>query len=119
VVTILVGDQQGLIGLVKQLGVELMALKFSREQETEADVTGLKLLYRARIDPAGMITFFQRLSEKEEGRVEWLSTHPVSAGRAERLKAELSALPKQSAEPFTFDWAKVRESLGTQPVVAP
>lgn len=119
VVTILVGDQQGLIGLVKQLGVELMALKFSREQETEADVTGLKLLYRARIDPAGMITFFQRLSEKEEGRVEWLSTHPVSAGRAERLKAEMSALPKQSAEPFTFDWAKVRESLGTQPVVAP
>jgi predicted Zn-dependent protease len=119
VVTILVGDQQGLIGLVKQLGVELMALKFSREQETEADVTGLKLLYRARIDPAGMITFVQRLSEKEEGRVEWLSTHPVSAGRAERLKAELSALPKQSAEPFTFDWAKVRESLGTQPVVAP
>jgi predicted Zn-dependent protease len=119
VVTILVGDQQGLIGLVKQLGVELMALKFSREQETEADVTGLKLLYRARIDPTGMITFFQRLSEKEEGRVEWLSTHPVSAGRAERLKAELSALPKQSAEPFTFDWAKVRESLGTQPVVAP
>ncbi len=29
--------------------------------------------------------------------MEWLSTHPMSAARAERLKAELAALPKKSA----------------------
>lgn len=28
--------------------------------------------------------------------MEWLSTHPMSAGRAERLKAELAGLPKKS-----------------------
>lgn len=119
VVAIVLGDQQGLVGLMRELGVELLTLKFGRAQETEADLTGLHLLYRARIDPAGMIAFFQRLSEKEAGRVEWLSTHPVSAGRAERLKAELSGLPKKSPEPFTFDWAKVRESLGVPPVAVP
>jgi Zn-dependent protease with chaperone function len=113
VVSIVLGNSQGVGGVMKQLGVELMTLKFGRAQETEADVTGLQLLHRAKIDPAGMITFFQRLSEKDDGRVEWLSTHPMSSARADRLKAELAAMPKQEREPFTFEWAKVRMSLGT------
>lgn len=119
VVAILVGDQQGLVGLMKQIGVELLSLKFGREQETEADHTGLQLLYRASIDPSGMIRFFERLAEKDEGRTEWLSTHPMSSARAERLKAELDAMPKMAPEPFTFDWTGVRGSLGVQPVREP
>ena len=118
-VTIVLGDQQGLVGMMKQVGVELLTLKFGREQETEADVKGLQLLQRAKIDPSGMIKFFERLSEKDEGRMEWLSTHPMSTARAERLKAELAALPKKSPEPFTFEWKQVQASLGSQPVVAP
>ena len=119
VVAIVLGDQQGLVGMMKQLGVELLTLKFGREQETEADLKGLQLLQRAKIDPAGMIRFFERLSEKDQGRMEWLSTHPMSTARAERLKAELAALPKKSPEPFMFDWKHVQASLGSQPVAAP
>jgi Zn-dependent protease with chaperone function len=119
VVAIVLGDQQGLVGMMKQLGVELLTLKFGREQETEADLTGLQLLQRAKIDPSGMIRFFERLSEKDPGRLEWLSTHPMSTARADRLKAELAALPKKSPEPFTFDWKHVQASLGPQPVAAP
>ncbi|MDF0652409.1 MAG: M48 family metallopeptidase [Nitrospira sp.] len=109
IVSIVLGNQQGLGGVMKQLGVELMTLKFGRAQETEADLTGLELLYRAKIDPSGMITFFQRLAEKDEGRVEWLSTHPMSAARAERLKAELALLPRREAVPFSFKWETIRE----------
>lgn len=119
VMAIVLGDQQGLVGTMRQLGVELLTLKFGREQETEADLTGLQLLQRAKIDPSGMIRFFERLSEKDEGRMEWLSTHPMSTARAERLKAELAALPKKSPEPFTFDWKQVQTSLGSQPVLVP
>jgi beta-barrel assembly-enhancing protease len=119
VMAIVLGDQQGLVGMMKQLGVELLTLKFGREQETEADLTGLQLLLRAKIDPSGMITFFQRLSEKDEGRTEWLSTHPMSNARAERLKSELAALPKQQPTPFTFEWKQIQASLGVQPAVAP
>ncbi len=119
VVAIIVGDQQGLIGLMRQVGVELLTLKFDRAQETEADLTGLQLVYRAKIDPHGMITFFQKLSEKDEGRIEWLSTHPMSSARADRLKAELAALPKRTSEPFTFEWKTVQGALGVQPVAAP
>jgi beta-barrel assembly-enhancing protease len=118
VMAIVFGDQQGLVGMMKQFGVELLTLKFGREQESEADLKGLQLLQRAKIDPSGMIRFFERLSEKDEGRVEWLSTHPMSAVRAERLKAELAVLPKKLPEPFTFDWKQVQVSLGSQPVAA-
>ncbi|MBH0195420.1 MAG: M48 family metallopeptidase [Nitrospira sp.] len=112
VVSIVLGDHQGLAGMMKQLGVELLTLKFGREQETEADLTGLQLLHRAKIDPSGMIRFFELLSEKDEGRTEWLSTHPMSGARAERLKAELAAMPKMTPAPFSFDWTKVRGVLG-------
>jgi predicted Zn-dependent protease len=111
VAAIVLGNQQGLVGMMKQLGVELFTLKFGREQETEADLTGLQLLQRAKIDPSGMIKFFERLSEKDEGRMEWLSTHPMSTARAERLKAELAALPKKLPEPFKFDWKQVQAGL--------
>ncbi len=117
VVTIVLGDHQGLVGLMKQFGVELLTLKFGRAQETEADVTGVRLLHKAKIDPDGMIRFFERLSEKEKDRVEILSTHPMSEGRAARLKAEVAALPKQLAEPFGFDWKGVQESLGVHALV--
>ena len=113
VAAIVFGNQQGLVGMMKQLGVELFTLKFGREQETEADLTGLQLLQRAKIDPSGMITFFERLSEKDQGRMEWLSTHPMSAARADRLKAELAALPKKLPEPFMFDWKQIQASLGS------
>jgi predicted Zn-dependent protease len=99
--------------LARQLGVEIVTLKFNRDQETEADLAGLRLLQKARVDPAGMIAFFERLaqSEKEQHGVEMLSTHPMSAARAERLKAELKALPKFLPEPIAVDWRVVQSEL--------
>lgn len=111
VVTILLGDQQGLVGLAQQLGMELVTLKFSREQETEADLSGLLLLHNANIAPDGMITFFDRLSERDRHQVELFSTHPMSAWRAERLKQEIASLPERAPQPFTFDWSRVQQSL--------
>jgi len=113
VAAIVMGDQQGLIGLVKQLGVEILTLKYNRDQETEADLTGVRLVHKAKIEPEGMITFFERLahSEKEKNRVEMLSTHPMSTHRAERLRAELKTLPAMVSEPFTFDWERVQGAV--------
>lgn len=115
VVTIVLGDQQGLVGLVQRLGMELVALKFSREQETEADLSGLDLLVAANIDPDGMITFFNRLSEQDRNRVELFSTHPMSAARADRLKRELRAISNRPTTAFSFEWEGVRDSLAHEP----
>ena len=110
IVSLLLGDPPG-GGLAKQLAVDLLTLKFSREQETEADLEGLRLLYRANISPSGMIRFFERLSEHDTMQVELLSTHPMSRARAERLKTEILALGKQETVPFSFDWDAVQGAL--------
>ena len=47
------------------------------------------------------------------------ATHPMSQARAERLKQELAALPKQTSEPFTFEWTTIQVALGVQPAAAP
>lgn len=98
------------------MSTDSRSAEFHRRQRSSA---GLRLLQRVKIDPSGMITFFQKLSEKDEGRIEWLSTHPMSSARADRLQAELAALPKRTPEPFTFEWKTVQEALGVQPVALP
>lgn len=111
VVTIFTGNQQGLAALARRMGVELIALKFGREQELEADLSGVALLHRARIKPDGMVGFFQRLSERDAPRIELLSTHPMSAGRAERARRAIERLDSGRSEPFSFDWTLVQRSL--------
>jgi predicted Zn-dependent protease len=92
--------------------MELVTLQFSRDQETEADLEGLRILEQASIRPEGMIRFFERLAGQEQHRVELLSTHPMSASRAKRLEEAVTAMPARTWTPFTFDWSQVQASLG-------
>jgi beta-barrel assembly-enhancing protease len=110
-VVVLLGNQQGLIGVLERLGIQLTTMKFSREKETEADLQGLHLLHQANISPAGMIQFFERLAKTEGGPVALLSTHPMSAERAARLKKEQQALPSYMSQTFAFDWRRMKSTL--------
>ena len=63
----------------------LSSLGYDRDQEREADEKGREILIRAGISPAGMATFFERLS----GSVslpEFISTHPDPGNRAEAAR---------------------------------
>jgi predicted Zn-dependent protease len=80
-----------------QLGAQILAhgymLKFSRDDEREADRVGAQIMLRAGWDPREMIAFMQTL-RREQGRnpssVEvFLSSHPAPAERADLLRAEL------------------------------
>jgi predicted Zn-dependent protease len=68
-------------------------LKFSRDDEREADRAGARLMRRAGWDPREMIAFMEIL-RREQGRdpgsVEtFLSSHPAPAERASLLRGEL------------------------------
>jgi Zn-dependent protease with chaperone function len=111
VVAILVGNQDGLIGLAQRLGIQLAELRFSRDMEAAADRAGVDLLHRAAISPSGLIRFFERLAASDGEPTELLSTHPMSAARAKRLESDAASLGPQQSIPFTIDWAAVRQSL--------
>ena len=110
-VMVVLGNQQGAIGALERLGIQITTLTFSREKETAADLHGLHLLNEARISPAGMIAFFERLAKNEGTPIPLLSTHPMSAERAARLNREASSSPMTSPTPFDVDWAGVKASL--------
>jgi Zn-dependent protease with chaperone function len=104
-IKILFGSSGPLSG-VGELASQLGSLKFGREQETAADVEGLKALQRAKIDPQGMVVFFEELARKESG-IALLSTHPMSVDRAERLRAEIAQAGPWPVEPLPIAWTDV------------
>lgn len=71
-------------------------LPFSRGHESEADALGLIYMARAGYDPREAIGFWERMAEGRSAQPpEFLSTHPSSGTRIQRLQA---AMPKAVAE---------------------
>ena len=72
----------------------LIATRFSRQDETEADRIGLELAARAGYDPhAGVTLWNKMLAAKGGGRApEFLSSHPADANRAKQIEALLPAV---------------------------
>jgi predicted Zn-dependent protease len=74
------------------MGAQILTLKFSREDESEADLIGLDLAARAGYDPRAGVTLWQKMTKAaEDAPPEFLSTHPASTTRIQEIEA---ALPK-------------------------
>lgn len=73
---------------VADLGTKLLALKFSRTDETEADLVGLELGARAGYDPHAAVTLWQKMNQVAAGAggLEFLSTHPSGPERIRTLE---------------------------------
>lgn len=78
---------QNAAGLVSQV----IGLKYSRDDEYEADRRGLSYAHFAGYDPNGMIRFFDKLARMEKrtggGGPEWMQNHPVTGARIEKARA--------------------------------
>jgi beta-barrel assembly-enhancing protease len=80
-----------------QSGAEILAggymMKFSRDDERDADRVGVEIMRRAGWDARGMLEFMHTLRAHERrnpGSVEvFLSTHPSPADREEQIRAQL------------------------------
>src|SRR2546425_356380 len=85
-------------GLASQaLGV--LFLKYSRDNERQADDLGLRYMRRVNYDPREMPHVFEMLARVSQaqggGRVpEWLATHPDPKTRRGRIEQEIAALPQ-------------------------
>ncbi len=73
---------------VADLGTKLLSLKFSRADESEADLVGLELGARAGYDPHAAVTLWQKMNQvsASAGGLEFLSTHPSGPERIQTLE---------------------------------
>jgi predicted Zn-dependent protease len=80
----------GNVGELARQGGGLLALKFNRDDERDADLIGLELAARAGYDPQAGITLWQKMTQAAKGTPPtWLSTHPSGEDRERRTKAAL------------------------------
>lgn len=95
--------------------VNLAGLRFTRDDESDADARGLDYLEAAHINSGALAGFFTRIEEyaREQGANNiptMLSTHPASAERAAAARARAHAgLPPSMSD---TDWLVVRQACG-------
>ncbi|MET3118791.1 putative Zn-dependent protease [Undibacterium sp. GrIS 1.8] len=65
-------------------------LKFSRDDETEADVVGLDIAARVGYDPRAGIALWKKMAMVNKGAPpQWLSTHPAGQNRIAEIQRHL------------------------------
>ena len=78
----------GLGDVAANIGTQLLSLRFSRDDEIEADLVGLELAARAGFNPDAAVTLWQKMGQGKEGGggPSFLSTHPTGPDRIRRLQ---------------------------------
>jgi predicted Zn-dependent protease len=79
---------QNIINQLYGVGGQLVLLKYSRNQESEADRLGLTFMAMAGYDPHNAVDFWQRMAAQNKGgaQPEFLSTHPADASRIQDIQ---------------------------------
>jgi Zn-dependent protease with chaperone function len=72
------------------LGTQLLTLKFSRDDEIEADLVGLELAARAGYNPEASVALWDKMAKASGGGGPgFLSTHPTGPDRTQRLRENI------------------------------
>jgi Zn-dependent protease with chaperone function len=106
------------------LGAGGLLLRYSRSDETQADVLGTQTLYDVGYDPRAMAQFFERLEAETKGKnpPQFLSDHPNPGNRIERVDEEIDKLggvpPNAKRDSAEFEAIK-REVMSLPIVKAP
>lgn len=75
---------------VADMGGQLLTLRFSREDESEADLVGMELAARAGYNPHAGVTLWQKMqAANKNAPPQFLSTHPSSSTRIQDIEANL------------------------------
>ena len=78
---------------VAQYGAQFASLKFSRDDEREADLIGLDLAARAGFDPRAGVVLWQKMAQVSKGSPPaFMSTHPGGADRSRQMQEHMDVL---------------------------
>src|SRR5689334_6722297 len=79
-----------------QIGAGAISLKYSRNDESQADAVGAIIMYRAGYDPRALAQFFEKLESEGSGGPQFLSEHPNPGNRSEAIDKEIAEWPPRN-----------------------
>ena len=119
--SLLLGDVEGILALAVGLFEFATINAYSRDDETEADLEGVRMLYEAGIDPIGLAEFFAIMEKEEIGTAPampgWFSTHPEHQHRVNDITRILDTYPPKQFEALNLSWDEVLTALDARPPV--
>jgi predicted Zn-dependent protease len=109
-----------LLGQLAQAGIGFglnsALLKFSRTDETQADLLGSHLMAEAGYNPLEMARFFEKLEGESGSRgSEFFSDHPNPGNRRQAIETEIRALPQQTYGFETGQFGQAKTQVGQIP----
>ena len=106
-----VGDYSGFMVVDPKTALDIATLRFSRDDERDADRGALRRLNAAGISRVGFGRFFDRMREKTDAIPAWLSNHPASAERSAAIAAAPSATSSATTPALgAADWQALRDA---------
>ncbi|PYV43408.1 MAG: peptidase M48 [Acidobacteria bacterium] len=114
------GAMAGITKLGAELGTNAAFMKFSRDDERQADELGARNVYDAGYNPEGMVTFFEKLEhlrQSEPRKLEtFFSTHPSPSERVANVSHEIRAFPrKENLKTDSPDFHTLKSRLNKLP----
>jgi len=105
-----------LMGQLSQLGIGLGAesvlLKFSRTDESQADLMGSHIMAEAGYDPDQLAKFFDKIKSVDTAdAIGFLSDHPNPGNRSRAIKLEALRLPAQDYGYQTGQFKNMKKAL--------
>jgi Zn-dependent protease with chaperone function len=98
-----------------QFGAGSMLLKYSREDEAQADAVGAVIMFKAGYNPAELANFFETLSKQGGGPPQFLSDHPNPGNRTAAIEKEVRNWPPKDYRGDTQAFETVKkESISTK-----
>jgi Zn-dependent protease with chaperone function len=88
VATVLFGDVSAVVANVPTL---LVDMKYSRDAERDADDYAIALFKANRMDLSNLARVFEKLGEKSDNPMPYISSHPASSERIARIRAAIQA----------------------------
>lgn len=94
VLSLLLNDVNGIMTIILDNANSLQQLAYSRSYETDADLSGFKILREQKINPNGMVSLMKILKAEEDLEIPgFISTHPVTSERINYLTKEIKNKP--------------------------
>jgi beta-barrel assembly-enhancing protease len=121
------GFFSGMGGAIEELGshfaLDSVLLKYTRAEESQADILATQILYDSGYDSRALAQFFEKVqTESSKGRrIRFFSDHPSPAHRIERVDKEVEKMggPPGDYNSDSNDFLEIRRYLRAMPLPTP